>query len=62
VSLSLNWSPTWKTLLVRRIRLEAFHPTGLMPLLSFLNHDTVRLARFQAIAAPLCRLAGRWGE
>jgi len=33
-----------------------------MPLLSFLNQDTVRLARFQAIAAPLCRLAGRWEE
>ncbi len=33
---------------------------GLMPLLSFLNQDTVRLGRFQSIADPLTRLAGPW--
>ena len=34
---------------------------GLMPLLSFLNQDTIRLARFQSLAEPLTHLAGRWG-
>lgn len=33
---------------------------GLMPLLSLYNQDTIRLGRFQAIAEPLCRLAGAW--
>jgi type VI secretion system protein ImpC len=33
---------------------------GLMPLLSFLNQDKVRLGRFQSIADPLSRLAGPW--
>jgi len=33
---------------------------GIMPLLSFMNQDTVRLARFQAIAEPLRQLSGRW--
>ena len=34
---------------------------GLMPLLSFRNQDTVRLARFQSLADPLTHLMGRWG-
>lgn len=33
---------------------------GLMPLLSFLNQDRIRLTRFQSIADPLTRLAGPW--
>lgn len=33
---------------------------GLMPLLSFLNQDTVRLGRFQSIADPPTRLSGPW--
>lgn len=35
---------------------------GLMPLLSFLNQDLVRLGRFQAISLPATRLSGRWGK
>ena len=35
---------------------------GVMPLLSFLNQDRVRLARFQSLKEPLARLAGPWGE
>jgi type VI secretion system protein ImpC len=33
---------------------------GLMPLLCFRNQDKIRLVRFQSIADPLTRLAGRW--
>ncbi len=51
--------PCAETLLTQRAA-ETILDAGLMPLLSFLNQDIVRLARFQAIAAPLCRLAGRW--
>jgi type VI secretion system protein ImpC len=53
--------PCAETLLTQRAA-ETILDFGLMPLLSFLNQDSVRLARFQAIAAPLCRLAGRWEE
>ncbi len=35
---------------------------GVMPLLSFLNQDRVRLARFQSLKEPLTRLAGPWSE
>ncbi len=41
--------------------LEKILDLGLMPLLSVKNKDTIRLARFQSIAEPLTRLAGRWG-
>ncbi|RJQ70907.1 MAG: hypothetical protein C4519_20080 [Desulfobacteraceae bacterium] len=34
--------------------------SGLMPLLSFKGQDRVRLARFQSIADPVTRMAGRW--
>ncbi len=34
---------------------------GIMPLISFKNQDSVKLARFQSIADPLTNLAGRWG-
>jgi type VI secretion system protein ImpC len=34
---------------------------GIMPLLSYKNQDTVRLARFQSVADPLTQLAGPWG-
>lgn len=33
---------------------------GLVPLLSFRDQDTVRVARFQSLADPLRQLAGRW--
>ncbi|MBU0907990.1 MAG: type VI secretion system contractile sheath large subunit, partial [Proteobacteria bacterium] len=39
---------------------EMIMEKGFMPLLSFLNQDRVRLARFQSIAEPLTRLAGPW--
>ena len=39
---------------------ELIMERGFMPLLSFLNQDRVRLARFQSIAEPLTRLAGPW--
>jgi len=35
---------------------------GLIPVVSFKNRDSVRVARFQSVAAPLRPLAGRWGE
>jgi type VI secretion system protein ImpC len=35
---------------------------GLIPLVSFKNRDSVRLARFQSVATPLRPLAGRWAE
>jgi type VI secretion system protein ImpC len=41
---------------------EAILDKGLMPLLSFRNQDTVRLARFQSLAHPPLPLAGRWSE
>jgi type VI secretion system protein ImpC len=40
---------------------EIIMENGLMPLLSFRNQDTIRLARFQSLADPLTPLAGRWG-
>jgi type VI secretion system protein ImpC len=40
---------------------EAILDKGIMPLLSFKGRDTVRLARFQSMADPPTRLAGRWG-
>ncbi len=39
---------------------EQIMKKGLMPLLSFLNQDMVRLGRFQSIADPLSRLSGPW--
>lgn len=39
---------------------EVILDKGIMPLLSFMNQDTVRLARFQAISEPLRQLSGRW--
>jgi type VI secretion system protein ImpC len=53
--------PCAETLLTQHAA-ETILDTGLMPLLSFLNQDTIRLARFQSIAAPLSRLAGRWRD
>jgi type VI secretion system protein ImpC len=51
--------PCAETLLTQRAA-EIILENGLMPLLSFVNQDTARLARFQAITLPLSRLAGRW--
>lgn len=39
---------------------EAILDRGLMPLLSFIHQDVVRLARFQSWADPPTRLLGRW--
>ncbi len=33
---------------------------GIMPLVSYKNLDSIRLPRFQSLAEPLTRLAGRW--
>jgi type VI secretion system protein ImpC len=39
---------------------ECILDRGLMPLLSFMDQDKVRLARFQSMADPLTRLSGPW--
>lgn len=52
-------TPCAETLLSQRAA-ELIMEKGLMPLISFLNRDMVRLGRFQSIADPLCRLAGPW--
>ena len=39
---------------------EAILDSGIMALLCFKGRDTVRLARFQSVAEPATRLAGRW--
>jgi type VI secretion system protein ImpC len=39
---------------------ERILESGLMPLLSLMGKDTVRLMRFQSLAEPLRALAGRW--
>jgi type VI secretion system protein ImpC len=41
---------------------EAILERGLMPLLSLMDRDTVRLARFQSVADPPASLAGRWDK
>ncbi|MCP4622755.1 MAG: hypothetical protein GY850_04390 [bacterium] len=41
---------------------EIIMRSGLMPLLSFRERDMIRLARFQSLALPPTRLAGRWGN
>ena len=52
-------TPCAETLLGQRAA-EKIMDKGLMPLLSFLNQDMVRLGRFQSIADPPGRLAGLW--
>lgn len=39
---------------------EAIMDQGIMPLISFINQDRVRLGRFQSIAKPATALAARW--
>jgi type VI secretion system protein ImpC len=39
---------------------ERILDSGLMPLLSFKDRDSVRLARFQSVADPLAPLSGWW--
>jgi len=51
--------PCAEVLLTERAA-EAIMGQGIMPLLSFQGRDTVLLARFQSIADPPARLAGRW--
>jgi type VI secretion system protein ImpC len=51
--------PCAETLLSHR-GAEQIMKKGLMPLLSFLNQDMVRLGRFQSIADPLSLLSGSW--
>jgi len=41
---------------------EAIMSRGIMPLLCFKGRDAVRLARFQSVAEPATRLAGRWED
>lgn len=52
--------PCAEVLLTERAA-ETILENGLMPLLSFKGRDTIRVARFQSLAKPLTRLAGRWG-
>jgi type VI secretion system protein ImpC len=51
--------PCAEVLLTERA-VDAILDRGLMPLLSFRNQDTIRLARFQSVADPLTRLSGPW--
>ena len=51
--------PCAEVLLTERAA-EATLAEGLMPWLSFKGRDTIRVARFQSLAEPLSRLAGRW--
>jgi type VI secretion system protein ImpC len=51
--------PCAETVLTQRAA-EAILDQGLMPLLSFIHQDIVRLARFQSLADPPKSLRGRW--
>ncbi len=51
--------PCAEALLTERA-VDAILDQGIMPLLSFRNQDTIRLARFQSVADPLTRLSGPW--
>ena len=51
--------PCAEALLTERAA-EVIMSSGFMPLLSFRDQDRIRLARFQSLALPLTRLAGRW--
>src|SRR3972149_3832494 len=50
--------PCAEVLLTERAA-EMILDKGFMPLLSFRNRDTIRLARFQSLTAPPSPLAGR---
>lgn len=39
---------------------ETILENGIMPVLSYKDQDTIRLARLQSLASPLTRLSGRW--
>ena len=51
--------PCAETVLTQRAA-EAILDQGIMPLLSFIHQDIVRLARFQSLADPPKPLRGRW--
>jgi type VI secretion system protein ImpC len=51
--------PCAEVLLTERA-MEKILTLGVMPLLSYKNQDTARLARFQSIGDPLTQLRGRW--
>jgi len=51
--------PCAEALLTERAA-EIIMNSGFMPLLSFREQDRIRLARFQSLAQPPTRLAGRW--
>ncbi len=42
--------------------MEKILDLGVMPLLSYKNQDSIRLARFQSVASPLTQLAGPWSR
>jgi type VI secretion system protein ImpC len=48
--------------LLTEVAAEGILEKGLMPLLSFKNRDTVRVARFHSVADPPASLAGRWDK
>jgi type VI secretion system protein ImpC len=52
-------TPCAESVLTQRAA-EAILGRGLMPLLSFVQQDIVRLARFQSVADPPTPLLGRW--
>ncbi len=47
-------------IMLNREAAEQILEQGLMPLLSFMNQDKIRLGRWQSIAEPLKALAGPW--
>ncbi len=53
--------PCAETILTTRAA-EKILAEGLMPIISFQGRDTVRLARFQSLAAPVTPLHGRWNS
>jgi type VI secretion system protein ImpC len=48
--------------LLTEVAVERIVEVGLIPLVSFKDRDSVRVARFQSIAEPPQGIAGRWGS
>ncbi len=52
--------PCAEVLLTERA-MEKILEKGVIPLLSYKNQDSIRVARFQSVASPLTQLSGPWG-